>query len=72
MYLTNIFDYAKAKADIERVRDKVDVLIVAMHWGQEYTHTPDSLQKELANYFSKLGVDPSLENIASFTGLFLP
>lgn len=56
-YLTNIFTYEKAKTDIENVRDKVDLLIVAMHWGQEYTHTPVPLQKELANYFSKLGVD---------------
>ena len=45
------------KSDIEKVRDKVDVLIVAMHWGVEYTHTPVQEEKTIAKYLASLGVD---------------
>ena len=47
----------QVKKDIESVRDKVDVLIVAMHWGVEYTHNPTEYEKDMANYLSSLGVD---------------
>ncbi len=45
------------KKDIEKVRDKVDVLMVAMHWGVEYTHTPTSYQKDMANFLVENNVD---------------
>ena len=45
------------KEDIERVKDKVDFLIVAMHWGVEYTHTPTEYEKDMAEYLSSLGVN---------------
>lgn len=45
------------KADIERVREKVDVLIVAMHWGVEYTHNPTAYEIDMAEYLSSLDVD---------------
>lgn len=45
------------KNDIEKVRDKVDVLIVAMHWGVEYTHTPTVYEVDMANYLASLGVN---------------
>ena len=45
------------KEDIERVRDEVDVLMVAMHWGVEYTHTPTAYQEDMAQYLANLGVD---------------
>ena len=45
------------KEDVERVRDKVDLLIVAMHWGVEYTHTPTAYQIDMANYLESLGVN---------------
>lgn len=48
---------AKVKEDIEKVRDKVDLLIVAMHWGVEYTHNPTEYEKDMASYLSSLGVD---------------
>ena len=43
--------------DINNLRDKVDVLIVAMHWGREYTHTLTAIEEKTANYLSTLGVD---------------
>ena len=45
------------KQDIERVKDKVDFLIVAMHWGVEYTHTPTAYEKDMAEYLASLGVN---------------
>lgn len=47
----------QVKIDIEKVRGKVDVVMVAMHWGIEYTYTPNSYQKDMAAYLSSLGVD---------------
>lgn len=47
----------KVKEDIERVRDKVDVLIVAMHCGIEYTKEPSSYQKDEAKFLAEQGVD---------------
>lgn len=43
--------------DINRVRDKVDVLMVAMHWGVEYTHEPTKYEKDMAQFLSDNGVD---------------
>ena len=56
-YLVNVYNYEQAKKDIERLRDKVDLLMVAMHWGEEYTHTPVEEQKQIANDLAMLGVD---------------
>ena len=47
----------QVKKDIERVRDKVDVLIVAMHWGVEYSEEPTFYQKDAANFLASLGVN---------------
>ena len=43
--------------DINNLRDKVDILMVAMHWGIEYTHTPTDLQKRTAKFLAENGVD---------------
>ena len=56
-YLVNLYSDEKAKADIEKVRDKVDLLIVSMHWGTEYRSEPTEEQKRQAEYLSSLGVD---------------
>ena len=45
------------KEDIEKVRAKVDVLIVAMHWGVEYQDMPNSYQIDAASHLASLGVD---------------
>ncbi len=51
-------EYKKqVKKDIDSVRDKVDVLLVAMHWGVEYTHEPTEYEKDMAKYLSSLDVD---------------
>ena len=56
-YLCNVYSKDKVKKDIEKYRDKVDVLLVAMHWGEEYTNNPTSGEKEKAKYLASLGVD---------------
>ena len=56
-YLVNVYDENKVKEDIAAIRDKVDVLIVAMHWGVEYATNPNSNQQEIAKYLADLGVD---------------
>ena len=56
-YLVNIYSDEKAKSDIEKVRDKVDLLLVSMHWGTEYRTEPTAEQKRQAEYLSSLGVN---------------
>lgn len=63
-YLTNIYSEEKVKADIEKVKDKVDLIIVSMHWGEEYTTYPNTSQKNIAKYLSSLGVDLVIGNHA--------
>ena len=56
-YLVNVYSKETVKKDVEKYRDKVDILIVAMHWGEEYMTYPVNSQKEIAKYLSSLGVD---------------
>lgn len=49
---------AQVKKDIESVRDRVDVLMVSMHWGTEYqTGYYNDYQRDAAEYLASLGVD---------------
>ena len=56
-YLNNVYSDEKAASDIAKVRDLVDVVIVAMHWGTEYSLDVSSMQENIANYLSSLGVN---------------
>jgi len=64
-YLVNLWDDTnnyegykeQVKKDIEAIRDKVDVLIVAMHWGREYTHVPTDLEVKTATFLAEQNVD---------------
>ena len=56
-YLNNVYSEEVAYADISRVRDMVDVVMVAMHWGTEYSHGVSAEQTKIANYLSSIGVD---------------
>lgn len=51
------FDKDLMKADIERAQQVADVVIVAMHWGTEYTTQPNDQQLEYAQYLADLNVD---------------
>ena len=50
------------KNEVNALRDNVDVLVVMVHWGDEFTFTPNSEQEFLANYFNELGVDIVIGN----------
>ena len=56
-YLNNVYSKEKAMNDIAKVKDKADVIIVAMHWGTEYSLGVSSEQVQIANELSEMGVD---------------
>lgn len=56
-YFLNVYDKETVKKDIEAVRSSVDLLMVSMHFGDEYSHKPSNSQREIASYLSSLGVD---------------
>lgn len=57
-YLVNEYSRELVKKDVETARSKgAEVIMVAMHWGVEYTHEPTSEQREEAKYLSKIGVN---------------
>lgn len=56
-YVVDVYNKDKVKKDIERYKGKVDVIMVAMHWGNEYQHYPSTIQKDTAKYLASLGVN---------------
>ena len=47
----------QVKKDIEKVKDKTDLIIVAMHWGDEYSTQINEYQKDCAKFLADLGVN---------------
>lgn len=45
------------QSEISKLRNECDVLVVMMHWGQEFTFEPDEAQLEMADFLNSLGVD---------------
>lgn len=45
------------KDEVEHAKQLSDVVIVSVHWGNEFTYTVNNEQKELANYLNELGVN---------------
>ncbi len=56
-YVVNIYDKERVKKDVQKYQKEVDLLMVAMHWGEEYVHYPVQEQKTIANYLASLGVN---------------
>ena len=56
-YVVDVYNETKVKQDIERYKGKVDCIMVAMHWGNEYEHYPNYVQKNVAKYLASLGVN---------------
>lgn len=56
-YLVDVYSNNRVKQDILKYRDKVDLLMVSMHWGTEYRHYPNSSQKNIAKFLAENGVD---------------
>lgn len=59
--MSNVTNYEKYKeqvrTDIENIRDKVDVLMVAMHWGVEYNFDITWYQEDCAKFLEEQGVN---------------
>lgn len=61
----HVFDEAHKemlKQDVEAAKAQADAVIVAMHWGTEFTYALDTPQKEAAAYLNALGVDVIIGN----------
>lgn len=48
---------AKIRDDLARAREAADIVIVAPHWGNEYTHVQGTDQKNWTEVFFECGVD---------------
>jgi poly-gamma-glutamate synthesis protein (capsule biosynthesis protein) len=56
-YLVELIDPDKVKQDIERVRKLADVVVVSVHFGQEYADLPNEAQKRFARGAAEAGAD---------------
>lgn len=56
-YLVNFLDRERILADIQTLRPQVDVLVLVLHWGVEYSPQPTEEQKALAREFCAAGAD---------------
>lgn len=56
-YLADLFDEEKARKDIQKAKDLADVVIVAMHVGDEYVQEVDEQTKNWTDLFLEEGVD---------------
>lgn len=56
-YLIDIYDEDTVKADVEKAKEKADVVVVFLHSGVEYKNEPDDATKEKMKYLAQLGVD---------------
>ncbi|WP_442600263.1 CapA family protein [Neobacillus sp. D3-1R] len=56
-YLVNLIDRNKMKAEIHKARDLADVVVMSIHWGNEYQRIPTDQQQELGQFLVDEGVD---------------
>jgi poly-gamma-glutamate synthesis protein (capsule biosynthesis protein) len=56
-YLVSLIDTDIMAKEIDELRPLCDFLVVSMHWGNEYQHTPSGRQEELARFLAEHNVD---------------
>jgi poly-gamma-glutamate synthesis protein (capsule biosynthesis protein) len=57
-YILNMYSNERASADVAKAKEQgAEVIIVAMHWGTEYTNEETYSQQQIAEYLSNLGVN---------------
>lgn len=61
-YLVNLIDMEQIRADVLKAKGLSEVVIVAMHWGQEYHDYPNIDQLKLAQELADIGVDIVIGN----------
>jgi poly-gamma-glutamate capsule biosynthesis protein CapA/YwtB (metallophosphatase superfamily) len=56
--IIDTIDTVQIKRDLKKALDSIpDVVIVCMHWGEEYKREPNQLQKDLAAFLFENGAD---------------
>ena len=62
-YCVNLIDKDFIKSQVEKAKsENADLIVCCMHWGIEYSETPSSEQKTLADFLFQNGVDIVLGN----------
>jgi poly-gamma-glutamate capsule biosynthesis protein CapA/YwtB (metallophosphatase superfamily) len=56
-YLVNLIDQDKMKTEIHRAKAEADVVVMSIHWGNEYQRIPTEAQQQLAQFLADEGVD---------------
>lgn len=56
-HLVNLIDRELMKAEIHRAKAESDVVVMSIHWGNEYQRFPTSEQQDLAQFLVDEGVD---------------
>ncbi|CAN7540743.1 CapA family protein [Paenibacillus sp. LjRoot153] len=55
-FLVNRIDDIQIRHDVEQAKQISDVIVVALHWGNEYQRFPDANQTSLAQKLANMGV----------------
>ena len=56
-YLVNIIEFDKMKEEVTRAKAAADIVVMSIHWGNEYERYPTDEQKLLAIDLANIGVD---------------
>lgn len=56
-WLVALIDRDVMAREIAGLRPYCDILVVSMHWGDEFTHVPSAGQRALANFMAEHNVD---------------
>lgn len=56
-YMINLIDEDKIKEDIEDIKDKVDLVVVFIHWGNEYQNEASEFQVSLGHKMVEWGAN---------------
>lgn len=56
-YLVNLIDKNTMKDEIQRANEVADIVVMSLHWGNEYQRFPTEEQKELAQFLADEGID---------------
>jgi poly-gamma-glutamate capsule biosynthesis protein CapA/YwtB (metallophosphatase superfamily) len=56
-YLVNLIELERIKAEIQDAKELSDVIVVSLHFGNEYQRLPSEEQKELATEVANAGAD---------------
>lgn len=56
-FLVNLINLDLMSDEILRAKKEADVVIMSIHWGNEYQRIPTNEQKDLANFLASQGVD---------------